>query len=143
VGVVLVRCRRWLAVVTVFGDSMAPTYRDGERVLVRRKSSSGVRRGEIVLVERPGHATGWVGPPAGGRVSDTHWIIKRAVALPGDPLPHGVTVAAAPRSETSVPADRLLVLGDNPDQSYDSRNFGYVEPERVFGVVLRRLTQRS
>ena len=53
--------RRSLAVVTVSGDSMAPTYSNGDRVLVRRKALSRVRRGEIVLVERPGTETGWAG----------------------------------------------------------------------------------
>ncbi|HEY7069475.1 MAG TPA: S26 family signal peptidase, partial [Acidimicrobiales bacterium] len=65
------------------------------------------------------------------------WIIKRAVAVAGDPLaPHLVD----DRARTFVPADRLVVLGDNPNRSYDSRDFGFVEPQRLFGVVFRRLT---
>jgi len=134
--------RRSLAVVTVSGDSMAPTYSDGDRVLVRRKSLSRVRRGEIVMVERPGRETGWVGSPSGGRVTSRYWIIKRAAALPGDPLPPDLVVGGAASARAFVPADHLVVLGDNPNQSYDSRDFGFVEPPRLFGVVLRRLATR-
>src|SRR5262245_30402833 len=141
-GLALGWTRRSLAVVTVSGDSMAPTYADGDRVLVRRKSLARVRPGEIVLVERPGTETGWVGPAEGRRVTSRDWIIKRAVALPGDPLTPDLVLAGAAGARAFVPADRIVVLGDNPDQSYDSRDFGFVEPQRLFGVVLRRLATR-
>jgi signal peptidase I len=140
-GLVLPWCRRSLAVVTVLGPSMAPAFSDGDRVLVRRKSLSRIRRGEVVLVERPGTETGWFGEPASAGLAGRHWIIKRAAALPGDPLSPDQIASWAAGAETVVPTDRLVVLGDSPNQSYDSRDFGFVEPERLFGVVLRRLAR--
>ncbi|WP_372442898.1 S26 family signal peptidase [Actinomadura barringtoniae] len=46
----------------------------------------------------------------------------------------------------SVPDGRLLVLGDDPTGSIDSRHYGYLSGAGVLGVVIRRLpaaTQRA
>jgi signal peptidase I len=45
--------RRRFVVVTVAGRSMLPTYRDGDRVLVRRTRMEGLRAGQVVVVEHP------------------------------------------------------------------------------------------
>jgi signal peptidase I len=117
---------RWRhLVVTVDGDSMSPAYRDGERLLVRRRRLGGVRRGMPVLVRLP--------PPEGGAVGEV-LMVKRAAALPGDPLPAGV-----PGRERVVPPARLVVLGDNPNGSHDSRAVGWVRAGALVGVVVRRL----
>ncbi len=97
-------------VVTVRGESMTPTYRPGDRLLVRRTRK--VRRGEcVVFAEAPEQALALT---AG-------WIVKRVVAVPGDDLPAG----------------QLAVRGDNPERSFDSRHFGPITTDRVLGVVLR------
>ncbi|MBE1530678.1 S26 family signal peptidase [Actinomadura algeriensis] len=119
-----------LVVVTVAGTSMLPTFGDGDRVLVRRRPLRAVRRGDVVVLEPPlggPYAPG----PAGldGRI----WNVKRAAALPGDPLPPGV-----PGADGTVPPGELAVLGDNPD-SVDSRMRGLYSGDRLLGVVVRRL----
>ncbi|WP_372974711.1 S26 family signal peptidase [Microbispora sp. GKU 823] len=38
-----------------------------------------------------------------------------------------------------MPPGRLLVLGDNPSRSTDSRQWGLLPESRITGVVLRRL----
>ena len=124
---VLVKARRHV-VVTVEGTSMAPTYRPGDRLLVRRCGMAGVGRGQAVVVVRPDLVTGWtVAGRAGGMPGDSPWFVKRATALPGDPVPDGV-----------VPPDHLYLLGDNP-ASEDSRRWGFCPGERVVGVVVRAL----
>jgi signal peptidase I len=45
--------RRELVLVTVNGLSVAPTYRDGDRLLVRRRRLDEVRRGDVVVIEPP------------------------------------------------------------------------------------------
>jgi len=112
IAVVATLC--WLrgryVVVTVRGESMTPTYQPGERLLVRRTRK--VRRGEcVVFAEAPQQA---LALPAG-------WIVKRAVAVPGDGLPAG----------------QVAVRGDNPERSFDSRHFRPITTDRVLGVVLR------
>ncbi|GAA3113341.1 S24 family peptidase [Nonomuraea salmonea] len=66
-AVLAVVARRALVVVRVSGVSMAPTFRPGDRVLVRRTAA--VRRGQVVVFEstRP---TGWGHGAAGAAVGD-------------------------------------------------------------------------
>jgi signal peptidase I len=121
----LLRLRRGYAVITVRGQSMSPTYRPGDRVLVRRVRL--VRRGQcVVFAEEP------AGPASG-------WVLKRVVAVPGDPVPREEMPALRAAPESRVPAGHLVVLGDNPPKSYDSRHHGYVVVERLLGVVSRRM----
>ncbi|KOV84576.1 hypothetical protein ADL03_16860 [Nocardia sp. NRRL S-836] len=122
--VVLAR-RRWL-VVTVRGVSMEPTYRSGDRLLVRRSRLAAVRAGQVVVVQ----VEAGRGDPTGGR------LVKRAVAVPGDPVP-----AAMPVPDPVVPSGRLLVLGDNLARSNDSRRLGYLPAAALIGVVLRPIGQ--
>lgn len=125
-----------LLIIDVDGISMAPTLRAGERVLVRRVPFRRVQPGHIVLVE--GISEG----PAGGPerpAGRPRLILKRAAAVAGDPVPAPVARALAAGSGAAVPAGHLVVLGDNPDYSFDSRNFGYLPGDRVVGVVRRRL----
>ena len=73
--------RRKLIVITVKGDSMAPTYRNGQRLLVRR---GGCQAGQVVVF-RPS-------PP---RILDVDWLVKRAAAVAGDPVPVDLAERAA------------------------------------------------
>ncbi|WP_169950555.1 S26 family signal peptidase [Microbispora sp. H11081] len=133
-AVAVTAVRRTLRVVEVHGHSMEPGLRPGDRVLVRtlRPGRAGrrVRRGDVVVIARVG--------PGEGVVLDggANLVIKRAAALAGDPVPPGFEALG----EARVPPGRLLVLGDNPSRSTDSRQWGPLPESRVTGVVLRRLT---
>lgn len=120
--------RSRLLVVTVHGVSMEPTYRSGDRLLVRRAGLNHVRAGQVVVVQVDSASPG---DPTGGR------MVKRAVAVPGDPVPPRIPVPG-PR----VPADSLLVLGDNLARSNDSRRLGYLPADALIGVVLRPIGPR-
>ncbi|GAA1556251.1 S26 family signal peptidase [Actinomadura kijaniata] len=120
--------RRSLTLVRVAGGSMAPTYADGDRLLVRRTRR--VRRGEAVVFRNP------VAPPGG--VPDPPWLVKRVAATPGDPVPEEVRPAVRAAPGATVPPGSLVVSGD-ARRSQDSRHFGYVPARDVVGVVLRRL----
>lgn len=120
--------RRRLLVVTVLGVSMEPTYRSGDRLLVRRSRLKAIRTGQIVVVQLSGATPG---DSTAGR------LVKRAVAVPGDPVPPQIPIA-----DQIVPEGRLLVLGDNPARSNDSRRLGYIPADALIGVVLRPISQR-
>ncbi|GAB3976598.1 S26 family signal peptidase [Plantactinospora veratri] len=107
--------RALLQVVGVNGDSMTPTYRDGDQLLVlRRGFRRRLRVGAVVVCL----------PPPGVRITSgdvdaaTQLMVKRVAALP---------------------EGEVYVLGDAPRHSLDSRAFGALAPELVRGVVIRRL----
>ncbi|WP_214416177.1 S26 family signal peptidase [Sphaerisporangium fuscum] len=137
-AVAVVAARRRFVVVQVSGLSMWPTYRPGDRVLVRRTAGSEVRRGHVVVFESAGRSewsSGPLPPPAAGA-----WTIKRVAALAGDPVPDDVVRAVAAQPGAIVPEGALVVLGDGAESSADSRMWGYLPADRVLGVAVRRLS---
>ncbi|MEU4834044.1 signal peptidase I [Streptosporangium sp. NPDC023615] len=129
--------RRRLVVVTVEGPSMEPTLRDGDRVLVRRTPLPRVRTGQLVVARRPS--------PAGD--VPAVWLIKRVVAVRGEPVPPEVRPAVGEAGEAGgrdvrVPAGCLVVMGDDRARSADSRHWGYVTGEHLLGVVHRAMSAR-
>jgi signal peptidase I len=66
-------------------------------------------------------------------------MIKRLAALPGESVPPMAVPADTGPGAEVVPPRMLVLLGDNPDSSYDSREFGYFPAERLLGVVMRQL----
>lgn len=136
-GAGLAVARRRLVVVQVSGVSMWPTYRPGDRVLVRRVDQHRLRRGQVVVFA-PAGRDGWgTGPlPAPEAAA---WAIKRVAAVAGDPVPEEVAGAAGAAPGSPVPEGCLVVLGDGTS-SADSRMWGYLPADRVLGVAVRRLT---
>jgi signal peptidase I len=135
--------RRYLT-VAVLGSSMEPALYPGERVLVRRCPLSAVRPGDLVVFEdvpdlrlltARERADGVGLLPEKLRIR----LVKRAAAVPGDRVPLDVVPALGGAADEVVPAGSLVVLGDNPAASTDSRDFGYVAAHRLLGVVLRKL----
>ncbi|KAB2340858.1 signal peptidase I [Actinomadura rudentiformis] len=142
---VLLWARRRLLMITVRGLSMTPAYHPGDRVLVRRVPPTRIRTGDVVVVEQP--------PPHWStRQSNPEWVIKRVAATPGDPVPAGLADTqpdgladaqpdglADAQPDGTVPDGCLVVLGDNPDESYDSRHYGYIQADRLIALVVRRM----
>jgi len=120
----VVTVRVLIRIVTVHGPSMEPAVCDRDRLIVRRTRLSSIRSGQLVVVANPqdGH--------------DGQWMVKRAVALPGEPVPAALRTAVP---DETVPDGRFLVLGDNPAVSADSRRLGYLHADRLLGVVVRKL----
>ncbi|WP_412538958.1 S26 family signal peptidase [Longispora sp. K20-0274] len=130
--------RRNLVVVTVEGESMSPTYDDGDRVLVRRARAVPSAAGAVIVLAPPADPDAFVGRRR-GREAGRLWFVKRLVAGPGDPVPAGLGPALTDAADTPVPAGAMVIVGDNPARSHDSRQEGFVAVDRVRGVVLRKL----
>jgi signal peptidase I len=126
VGGLMLVLRRRFVVVGVEGRSMAPALLPGDRVLVRRVGVARVAPGQIVVVAMT----------ADRAPDDPPWLIKRVVAVPGDPVPVDRVPRLAPGR---VPDHRLVLLSDNPDAAYDSRRVGYFDAEDLLGVMVRRV----
>jgi signal peptidase I len=125
--------------IRVDGSSMVPTLNNGQFVMVNRLAYT-------------------LGDPSHGDVVVFHYprdpqqeYIKRIIGLPGDfvTINNGHVyvngqqliepyIAAAPRSqgEWNVPENQIFVLGDNRNNSQDSRSFGPVSMENVIGKAL-------
>lgn len=122
VGCVLWGVTRWLMIPWVVdGPSMAPALEEGDRVLVNLYTLRGrlPRTGEIVVLSGPGEID----------------LVKRVAR---EPYP-GETPYPAPTLATDSPLEpSFTVLGDNRDQSLDSRTFGRVPRHRILGSVVWR-----
>jgi len=125
--------------IRVDGSSMVPTLNNGQFVMVNRLAFK-------------------LGDPSHGDVVVFHYprdpqqeYIKRIIGLPGDivVINNGHVyvngqqliepyIAAAPRSqgEWEIPENHVFVLGDNRNNSQDSRSFGAVSMENVIGKAL-------
>lgn len=101
--------------VEVAGFSMQPLLDPGD-YLVATKARL-IRRGALVVVERPG---GQPGEP-------TFEVVKRVAGLPGDRI-DGRFLRSA----------EYWVAGDSLDRSTDSRTFGPVTRQDIKGVVRLR-----
>jgi signal peptidase I len=133
--------RRWLVLVTIRGASMEPALRDGDRVLVLRRSARRVRQGQVVVFADPEESAELT--VRAERLRPQRWIVKRIFAAAGDPLPRVGFPALAELDLATVPPGHFVVLGDNLARSHDSREMGLLPAERLLGVMLRDRQHRK
>ena len=109
-------------VVVINGHSMEPTYRHGERVLMTWNYwlFGPIRKGDVVVIDLPGGAR----------------LIKRVVALGGEEVPRQYWGPAIWRMGTRVPPNYVYVVGDNLQQSEDSRQHGAFPLSWVEGKIV-------
>jgi signal peptidase I len=110
--------RRRVVLVTVRGQSMAPTYRDGERLIALRRSRFSA--GDVVIFRTPA-----------SHFADVDLLVKRAAATAGEGVPADLQARVG---LAVVPAGRLLVRSD-ATEGLDSRHFGLISAADVLGVV--------
>ncbi len=159
VAVLVAVLLRTFVVQTFFipSGSMEPTLQIGDRILVDKLSYHlhGVDRGDIVVFSRP-PAENCGGP----EVND---LVKRVIGLPGDVISlssgyvyidgkrlneswlpateQGIT-SAGPTGNNSnlshpyrIPANSYFVMGDNRNDSCDSRYWGPIQKSLIVGKV--------
>ncbi len=136
VAVVLTSIR----VLEVRGVSMTPGISEGESVLVL-KPRARLSRGSIIVLHSP------LSPPL--------LVLRRIIALPGDLVEvrnRRVFVNDAEIEETYVSAQQNLrqqdiasvrvpdhsyfVMADNRDAGFDSRHWGVIADQQIYGKVL-------
>ena len=106
-GAALAAARHWLTVVDVTGRSMEPTLRASTRVLLLKTGR--IRVGDVVVARLPEREL---------------LLIKRVTALALDHDPGG------------LPAGHVYLEGDNPAESWDSRQLGAIPRAHVLGRVV-------
>ncbi|MBO3748641.1 hypothetical protein J5X84_21400 [Streptosporangiaceae bacterium NEAU-GS5] len=125
IGLTVVLVRRGVALVTISGSSMTPTYADGDRVVMVR--SRRLRRGGVIVFRMP--------PPSKALPRGGALVIKRVAALPGDEVPASVWDASGAGPGDRVPPGHFVVFGDAP-VGPDSRIWGLLPAHAVEGVVV-------
>lgn len=124
--------------------SMYPTFNDGDYLLVSRQTYKikDVKRGDVVVFKE-------------AEQGDTkRLLIKRVIGLPGDELEIRDSVLyinGSPQDEpyvrensefmdkTQVGQDEYFCMGDNRQNSMDSRELGAIPKDKFVGKVLIRL----
>lgn len=122
-------------------ESMDATLQTNDRVLVNKISYDvhAVNRGDVVVFERT--------EAQPGEIKD---LIKRVIALEGETIegldnqlfingelliePYlAIDEFTADFGPITVPSGHVFMMGDNRDQSFDSRFFGTVDTDRIVG----------
>ena len=124
--------------VRVSGPSMQPTLYTGNVLVANRYKKVGY--GNIIII-------------SGEKAGSNDWLIKRVIGLPGDEiefidgyvyrngeqiredylLVQGKTVDD--ESKFEIPEGEIFYLGDNRENSSDSRHYGTCTFKQVVGVV--------
>jgi signal peptidase I len=143
-GFILLGCAFYLFVargmhfVYTDSESMSPTIRAGDRMVVFRPGGGLPERGSIVNFRF--------------RSNGAECYIKRVIGLPGDVVEiknRKLYLNGEPAEEpylyeeriiykygpATVPRDHLFVLGDNRNNSFDSTSWGFLPSADVTGVV--------
>lgn len=135
----------------VSGDSMVPTFQNGDYLLVDQLTYRfrEPQRGEVVVFRYP--------------KDEKLFFIKRIIGLPGERIeivggqviivngehPKGLALnetyiggaglETAGSNDVTLAADEYFVLGDNRSYSLDSRSWGPVSRDEIMGIVRLRL----
>jgi signal peptidase I len=131
----------------VLSISMQPNLIEGQRLLISRVSYmfSRPQRGEIVVFEPNGYGSG------------EDRLIKRLIGLPGEQIEfhnqsvyiNGVKIdepylkepckaTLCPDESWTLSADEYFLMGDNRNNSRDSRVFGAIKRKQIVGRAIVR-----
>jgi signal peptidase I len=128
--------------VKVEGTSMLPELQDQERIFINKfvYRLEPIERGDVVVFHFPRDTSKSYIKRVIGIAGDRIRIVDGEVYLNGQPQSESYVPPdyADHRSlpEITVPADSYFVLGDHRSMSNDSREFGAVERQYIYGKAV-------
>ena len=133
----------------VSGASMENTFHTGEYLIVDQVSYyfDQPHRGEVIIFRYPRDPSKFFIKRVIGEPGDTVTIENGIVSIANDANPNGFSLQE-PYAEAMPPAPKLIeklgereyfVMGDNRDESSDSRTWGVLQEERIIGRAWVRL----
>ena len=152
--VVVILIRTYLVTpVIVFGDSMYPTLKENEVLLLSKITYrvSNIKRFDVVVINVNKDL------PTGKKIKTK--IIKRVIGLPGEYVEYKNNILYIDGKELKndynfetkdfsledisiykkIPKDKYLVLGDNRSVSADSRSIGLIDKKDISGMAIFRI----
>lgn len=133
----------------VSGASMDNTFHNGEYLIVDQVSYyfNNPARGDVVIFRYPRDPSKFFIKRIIGVPGDTVVIEDSTVTVFNDQHPDGFaldepyikSMAPAPKMTETLGDREYFVMGDNRDQSSDSRSWGVLQEERIIGRAFLRL----
>ncbi|HEV1287016.1 MAG TPA: signal peptidase I [Bryobacteraceae bacterium] len=130
--------------VKVEGTSMMPSLQNDERIFINkfvyRFGISDIGRGDTVVFLYPGDPTKSYIKRVIGVPGDTVEIQDGTVVVNGQPLSEPYVAEdyrdRIPYARKVVPPDQYFVLGDHRSSSNDSRSWGWVPRQYIYGKAV-------
>jgi signal peptidase I len=130
--------------VKVEGTSMMPSLQNDERIFINkfvyRFGISDIGRGDTVVFLYPGEPSKSYIKRVIGIPGDTVEIDDGTVIVNGNPLTEPYVAEDfrdhIPMTRRIVPADQYFVLGDHRSSSNDSRSWGWVPRQNIYGKAV-------
>lgn len=125
--------------IVISGDSMLPNYHNDE-VLLFRTGNTVLERGDIVVARVDGkqYIKRVVGLP-----NETIEIIDGNVYINNqlleEPYTYQTTFYGIAENSIIIPDDCYFIMGDNRDDSKDSRMFGVVARNKIIGKAIFKI----
>lgn len=149
----------------ISGSSMEDTYHEGDRVLLWNIGYQ-PKDGDVIVFDSKKYTSIHISEEDLSKKDESRFFIKRVVAKENDIITFKTknliegslyvndvevdtiriaqyriilsSIDLSYQENFTVPKDKVLVMGDNRDISFDSRAFGFIDESEIIGKVLLR-----
>ncbi len=130
-------CSKGYVPMKIEGKAMFPNFKDGDRILVEENVSE-IKRGDVILFQNAKDTTKLYFKRVVGLPNETVSILNGKVSINDKELEEPYLDQIYNQSKTNLPPIKVpdqsyFVLGDNRDNSSDSRYWGTVKEELIVG----------